>query len=208
MCEMVRNVSGACLVVGCLMATGQVCAAVENKVQPAEIAAQLPDLSHLKSYVGNYPLKDFVSGKTKGASLKDAYKNFKSVWDDPAFRKLMFLTMGKDVTSQILDIWGKKGLEQVPLQQKGNVLYTFAAKPMAAADNRVFIFVNLGSGPDDKAANTMQACWHWKSPKGQVYDYWLATGQPDRRLPPNACSWMGEATVLLANYGKGTLAEW
>lgn len=196
----------ACFVGGYLLVAGGGCFAADDPARAEQIASQLPDTSSLKNYVGNFPLKDFLNGKTK--TLKDAYKNFKSVWDDPAFRKLLYLTLGKDVAGQILEVWGKNGLEQTPLQQKGNVVYTFAAKPSAAANNRIFVFINLGSGAGDKAANTMQACWHWKSPKGQIYDYWLATGQPDRRLPPNACAWTGDAITLLTNYGKGTLASW
>jgi len=155
---------------------------------------KLPNLSHLKSYVKNPPYN---------------FQDYKAMYTDPVFREALLALLGDKRTAKLFKEWGQKGLTETGPIQRGNLLWYGLGKPHDVGDHQVEIFINLGEGPQDPVANTIQLYWRDVDYRTQTGDVcWLATGQAERPIPPDVNPAEIIGWDLLLKFGRGTFGSW
>jgi hypothetical protein len=134
-------------------------------------------LAHLAKFVGKYP--SFEVDKTSDKIIKG-----KSLTDDQAFRQYLMKALGKDRFKIFMD-----GLDvETPIEQKGQVLYFFKAKPHYANTNNATTFINLSD-------NSVEIYWHDANSPNNL---WLSSKKPPRMIPKNEDR---EGLALYEKYG-------
>jgi hypothetical protein len=127
--------------------------ATESDAQSKESA---PSLAHLTKFVGKYP-----SGDTDGNSVKG-----KSLIDDQAFRQVLMKALGKER----FNIFISDLHVEIPIEQKGQIIYFQKCMPHNCAFFRAHIFINLSD-------NSIEAYWHNADDKQY---YWLSSKKKPR----------------------------
>jgi hypothetical protein len=122
----------------------------------AQIEESVPSLAHLTKFVGKYPSGGPDDNRVKG----------KNLIDDQAFRQVLMKTLG----NKRFNIFMSDLNVEVPIKQKGQIIYFRKGMPHNYAFLRAHIFINLSD-------NSIEAYWHSTADK---QDYWLSSKKKPR----------------------------
>lgn len=154
-------------------------------IYTSEINAQnkeaSPSLAYLQQFVGQYPSGNYDKNgnKLKGASLIT----------DKAFRQVLMQTLGKERFKTVISEFHV----EIPIAQKGQILFFNRAMPHQASANYAEIFINLSD-------SSIEVCWaHEDSPD----NVWLSSKKPPRQIPKSPLMEVGQNSFgLFEKYGN------
>ena len=120
-----------------------------------------PSLAHLQKFVGQYPSGNYDKNgnRLKGASLIH----------DKAFRQVLMKALGKERFKSVISDYHV----EIPIEQKGQILFFSRAMPHNASTNYAEIFINL-------SASSIEVCWANEDSPDNV---WLSSKKPPRKIP-------------------------
>ena len=110
-------------------------------------------LAHLKKFVGKYP--SFEAEKN-GKIIKGD-----NLMDDKAFRQVLMKAVGNERFEKIMSVFHL----EIPIEQRGQILFFRRAMPHNASSDYAEIFINL-------ADNSIEVCW---ANEGRPDNLWLAS---------------------------------
>jgi hypothetical protein len=141
-----------------------------------------PSLAHLTKFVGKYP-----SGYEDDKNGKSVKKN--GLLDDQAFRQVLMKAVGNERFEKIMSVFHL----EIPIEQKGQLLYLRKAMPHNASSDYAEIFINL-------ADNSVEVCWaNEDSPE----NLWLSSKRPPRKIPKTPLMEVGQNSFgLFEKYGS------
>ena len=140
-----------------------------------------PSLAHLQKFVGQYPSGNYDKNgnKLKGASLIT----------DKAFRQVLMQALGKERLKTVISDYHV----EIPIEQKGQILFFSRAMPHNAGTNYAEIFINL-------SASSIEVCWANEDSPDNV---WLSSKQPPRKIPKTPIMEVGQNSFgLFEKYGN------
>lgn len=119
-------------------------------------------LAHLAKFVGKYP-----SGYEDDKNGKSVKKN--GLLDDKAFKQVLMKAVGNERFKTIVSVFHV----ETPIEQKGQILYFFRAKPHDASMYNAKIFINLSD-------SSVEVCWAEGESQNNL---WLSSKKPPLKIP-------------------------
>lgn len=133
----------------------------------AEEGGARQDLSHLAAMVGRLPYSE----------------GFESVWEDAGLKRAIYQSFGQKFGDTIYKTWAEDGWTVLTLRRSGSVLHTRLLRSHQGAAYAMLIYINLGAGPQDPQANSIQILFR-EQRAGKQHAYWLAVGQKPLEIAP------------------------
>jgi hypothetical protein len=138
-------------------------------------------LAHLQKFVGQYPSGSYDKNgdRLKGASLIN----------DKAFRQVLMQALGKERFKTVISEFHV----EIPIEQKGQILFFSRAMPHQANTDYAEIFINL-------SASFIEVCWaNADSPD----NLWISSKKPPRKVPKTPLMEVGQNSFgLFEKYGN------
>jgi hypothetical protein len=135
----------------------------------------------LKKFVGKYP--SFEAEKN-GKIIKGD-----NLMDDKAFRQVLMKAVGSERFEKIMSVFHV----EIPIEQKGEILFFSRAMPHNASSDYAEIFINL-------ADNSIEVCW---ANADRPDNLWLSSKKPPRKIPKTPEMEVGNNSFgLFEKYGN------